>query len=321
MVVAYLAIFFIGCFLLIRSGTWTVRSLTRIAQFLGWREFLVATVIMALATSLPEFFVGVSAAFQGNPELSFGNIIGSNIIALTLVVGISAILAGKLKFEGKILQRTSLYAIIIGVFPLLLLLDGKISRFDGVLLILAFILYFYRLFTQEEKFTKVFSNHFKRKWTNFKLFLKDLLIFLMSLALLLVSAHAIVYSASSLAELYNVPLLIIGLFMLAFGTSIPEICFGLRSVLMGHQDLVLGDVIGSVVVNSTFVLGVTALIYPLEVFDFTPYIAGMIFTFIASILFLVFIKTEQEVSRKEALFLLEVYLLFLLVEIGVEIMV
>jgi len=308
-------IFIVSCLVLVRSGAWVVKALIRITQFIGLREFVVASILMAFATSLPEIFIGITSGLHGQPQLSFGNVIGSNIIVLTLVIGISAILAKGLKFEGKTLQTSSFYAMIISLLPFFLILDGELSRIDGVVLLFAAAIYFYRLLTQEERFTKVFSNSFKREWGNFKPFLKDLGIFLVGIALLLLSSEGIVFSATKLAVEFNLSLVILGLFLVAVGTSMPEIVFGVRSVLLGHKEMVLGDVIGSVVINSTLVLGLTVIIHPLIVTNFSPYIIGIIFALLSSFLFLLFVKTGHEITKREAFFLLEVYALFFLVEL------
>jgi cation:H+ antiporter len=315
MIEFYILIFGFSCLILVKSGALLVRALTRIAQFLGWKEFVVASVLMAFATSLPEIFIGVTSALHQQPELSFGNVIGSNIIALTLVIGIGAILAGGIKMEGKVLKKSTLYAIAIALLPFLLILDGKISRIDGTILILSLVFYFRQLLAQEERFTKVFSNDFKREWVHFKLFLKDLGIFLVGVFLLLLSAEGVVFSSLNLAAEFNLPLIIIGLFLVAFGTSIPEITFGVRSVILGHKEMVVGDAIGSVVVNSSLALGIVALISPFSISFFSPYLIGIIFTVITVFFFFVFSRTGQEITRKEALFLLEIYILFVLVEI------
>lgn len=314
----YLGIFVGSCLVLIRSGALVVKALVRMAQFLGLKEFIVASILMAFATSLPEIFVGVTSALHQKPQLSFGTVIGSNIIVLTLVVGIGAIMAKGLKFDGKILQLSSLYAVGAALLPLLLILDGRVSRIDGIVLILVLFFYFRRLLAQEERFTKVFANHFRREWSHFKLFLKDLGVFLAGIVLLLLSSQGIVYSASGLAVIFNLPLVVIGLFAVAFGTSMPEIAFGVKSITMGHKDMVLGDAFGSVVVNSSLALGLVALIAPFEIHNFSPYLAGIIFTVISVFVFFIFFKTGNEITRKEALFLLEVYVLFILVEILIK---
>ena len=226
MILLFLVIFAVSCVVLIRSGTWVVGALTRISKFLGWKEFVVASILMAFASSLPEIFVGISSALSQKPELSFGNVIGSNIIALTLVVGIGAILGKGLKFERKTLRLSSVYAVAISLLPFLLILDGNISRIDGIILLASLVIYFRELLKREEKFTKVFANHFKRGWNDFKLFLKDLLVFFGGVFLLLVSSEGVVWSASQLSLGLNLPLIIIGIFLVALGTSIPEVVFG-----------------------------------------------------------------------------------------------
>lgn len=311
----YIIIFILSCLVLVRAGAWVVRSLTRIAQFLGWREFVVASILMAFTTSLPEIFIGLTSAIHQTPELSVGNIIGSNIIILTLVVGIAAIVANGLKLEGKILQRSAIYATFIAFLPLILIVDGGLSRFDGVILLFGLLFYFYRLFSQEERFTKKFSDHFKRDWVNFKGFVKDLGVFLTAVVVLLLSAEGIVYSATGLANQFDLPLIILGIFLVAFGTSIPEIVFGVRSIIMGHNEMIVGDALGSIVVNSSLVLGLVAFISPFELSVPSVYLTGVVFTIIAVFSFLVFSRTGQEIDKKEALLLIEIYVLFVLVEI------
>lgn len=315
MIFLYISIFIISCLILSFSGTWIVKSLVRIAQFFRLREFIVASLLMAFATSLPELFVGISSALHGKPELSFGDVIGSNILVLTLVMGIGALMAKGLRFRGRVLQKSSFYAALIAPLPLLLLLDGKISRWDGIILLTVLGFYFYRLLSQEKKFTRIFSNTFKREWVRFRLFLKDFGMFFLSICLLLISAEGIVFSALNLAKNLDLPLVITGVLLVALGTSIPEITFGIKSITMGHKEMILGDAIGSVVVNSTLVLGLVALICPFEITNFSPYLMGILFTVVVASVFAIFAKTEQKITKKEAMFLLLIYIVFVVVEI------
>ena len=318
MILFYLVIFIVSCVFLVYSGTWIVKALAGIAQFLGWKEFIVASVLMAFATSLPEIFIGITSALQHKPELSFGNVIGSNIIALTLVVGVGAIVAKGLKMEGRILQRSSIYAVVIALLPFLLMLDGNISRIDGVVLILASMLYFHIILSREERFTKVFSDHFRKDWTHFKIFLRNLGIFSGGVALLLLSSEGIVFSASNLSVEMNFSLLFLGIFLIALGTSIPELAFGVRSVTMNHKEMIIGGAIGSVVINSSLALGLVAIICPFKISIFSQYLVGAIFTVITALFFLIFARTNREITRREALFLLNIYAAFVLIEFLVK---
>lgn len=313
----YIIIFIISCLVLIRSGVWVVKALIRIAQFLQWREFIVASVLMAFSTSLPEIFVGITSAIAQKPELSFGVIIGSNIINLTLVIGIGVLLAKGLKFEGKILQRNSFYAGLYGLLPLLLMLDGDISRADGIILLLSLVFYFAQLLSEEERFTRIFSDHINGGWAHFKIFLKDLFLFGGAIILLLLGAEGIVFSASQLAVNFNLSLMIIGAVLIALGTSLPEIVLGAKAIAMGHKKIVLGDLMGTVVVNSSFVLGITALISPFKIADFSLYMAGIIFTVLTCFFFVIFARTDRKITTREAIFLIGIYISFLITEIFV----
>lgn len=311
----YIIIFVVSCLVLIKAGTWVVRSLIRIAQALEWSEFIVAFVLMAFATSVPELFVGITSAFHGRPELSFGNVIGSSMIKLTLAVGIAVILASGLTLERAVAKRDALWTALFAFLPVLMISDGSLSRVEAIILLLGLVIYLSSLFKERARITKVFSSKFRRDITQFKAFLKDIGFFLAGLALLLLSAQGIIWSSSSLAQLMGVPLVFIGIVIVAFGTTLPEITFGIRAVLLNRKEMVLGSLMGSVVVNSTLVLGLTCLIYPLQIVDFSPYFAGIAWTVAAAFLFYVFARTRDKISKKEGIILFFVYIGFLVTQI------
>src|SRR3990172_1501065 len=139
------ALFLLSCITLVFSGGVLVKSLTRIAQFLRLSEFVVAFVIMAVATSLPELFVGISAALAHYPSLALGTVIGSNIADITLVGGIMIVLARKITIERAV-RTDALLMVGIAALPLILMILGReLSRIDGTILILVFLSYLYYL--------------------------------------------------------------------------------------------------------------------------------------------------------------------------------
>ena len=318
MLILYILTFIVSCLLLIKSGTWTVQSLTRIAKSLEWKEFILSFILMAFVTSLPEFFVGISSAFHSRPELSFGNIIGSNIINLTLAIAIVVLLAKKLDCGTKLIQRNSIYTALIAFLPILLMLGGGISRMDGIILLLVLFFYVKFLFKEQAKYKEILVNKFKRDWTGFKLFLKDLAMFFGGIALLLLSAEAVVWSILALSGSLNLPLVVVGSLIIALGTNLPEIVFGLKAITMGHKEIVLGALMGSVVANSTLVLGSTVLISPLHITEYFPYIIGILFTIITCLFFAIFSRTEKKITEKEALVLLVVYFLFIFSQLVIK---
>jgi len=311
-------IFIVSSVVLVYSGTLAVGRLVEISKFLKWKEFIVSSVLMAFTTSMPELFIGISSAIDNKPEISFGDVIGSNIIALTLVIGIGVFIAGGIKFEGKTMQRSSFYAALIGLAPFVLIIDMSLSRFEGALLIILFILYFRSLFMHEERFSKAFTSSAKRDWKHFKIFIRDLEFFALSIIFLLLSSRGIIYSATNIAEEFGLSLVIIGIFLVALGTSLPEIVFGIKSVTTGHKEMILGNVIGSVVVNSTLVLGVAALICPMEIPNLSPYLIGAVFTVFSVLFFSIFLRTSHTISKKEAFILIIIYMVFVALEISGE---
>lgn len=317
MIVINIFTFIVACLILARSGAWVVQSLTRIARLLGCREFLLASLLMAFITSLPELFVSVSSSLHQAPQLSFGNIIGSNIIALALVMGLGAVIARGLSFKSKAIQKSALYAPLIASFPLLLIIDGNLSRIDGIILLLVSFLYFSWLINQEKRFAKIIYNGFKKPG-NLAILLKQLAIFSAGVVLLLVSAEILVRSAVNLAGNLNLPLVVTGLILVAIGTSVPEITFGIRSINLGHKQMILGNAMGAVVVNSSLTLGITALIAPFTIDRLLPYLAGIIFTIVTALFFSIFAKTKREITKREGFFLLAIYALFVIVEFMIK---
>ncbi|MCD6500748.1 sodium:calcium antiporter [bacterium] len=313
----YILIFIGSCVLLVKSATWVVKALTRIARFLEWSEFLVSFILMAFATSLPEFFVGLSSAFHKIPQLSFGNIIGANILNLTLGVGIAALVAGGLKLETQVARRDALYAALCGFLPLLLMLDGAFSRVDGIVLLGVLVFYLKMIFQEKQRFTKVF-NKYKRNWTQYKLFLKDLAVFWGGVALLLLAGEGVVRSARILSSVMNLPLIFTGIIFVGLGTTLPEITFSLRAISLGHKEMVLGNFMGSVICNSTLILGLVSLISPLKITNFSPYLIGILFTAIVAFAFAIFARTGQKITKKEALILLAIYALFIIFQLHIK---
>lgn len=318
MLFVYLFVFLLSCLVLAESGNLVIKGLIRIARFLEWKEFIVASLLMSLVTTLPELFVGVFSALGKEPRLSFGNIIGSNIASLTLVISTGAIITSKLSFRGRALQKSSLYAPLIAGLPLILILDKTLSRIDGVIMILFSVIYFSWLLRQKDGFANTFYHKLKNgggPFRSFIKFIKNMAIFGAGVILLLLSAQGIVFSSLRLAKILHLPILIIGLFLVALGTSTPEIAFAIKSAATRHPSMILGNALGAVVVNSTLVLGVTALICPFKILDFSPYVIGIVFTIITGLFFFLFARSEKEITRKEAVILLLIYLVFVITEV------
>jgi len=310
----HIFIFISSLVLLFFSSNFLVKSLTKIAKFLGWKEFVVAFFLCAFSVSIPNFFVGIISALNKIPELSFGDIIGGNVIALTLLVSLGAFISkAGLQAQSRTVQGSSLFTIFIAFLPLFLASDGLISRPDGILLILIFLGYIFWLFQKKERFIKIYDGILEPMESKF--IFKNLFLFLISVPLLLIAAKGIVSSSLFFANYLNLSLPLIGILIVSLGNSLPELSFISQAAKKSQDWLILGDLMGGVIITSTLILGIVALICPIKIINLPVILIARTFLIISAIFFLFFVRTDRKITKKEALFLLGIYITFVLVEI------
>ncbi len=313
MIFLYIALFLISVLVLVKSGSVAVQKLVAISRYLRISEYVLAFVLMALATSLPEFFVGINSALAKAPVLSLGNIIGSNIVNLSLVLGVVVIFAKGIRIKSKIAKRDAWIVFFISILPLLLLIDKKLSQADGIILLLVFVWYLRHILKDKEAFRKR-MDHMVRTIEEFWKFSKNLLIFILAIAILLISSWGIVKTATLIAQGFELPLILIGLILVAIGTSLPELVFGIKAVITKHEGMNLGNLIGSTVMNSTFILGITAIIYPIKIENFNLILTAGLFMVFVIFIANFFIATREKISWKEGIILVGLYAVFLVLE-------
>jgi cation:H+ antiporter len=314
MMLFQILIFIISFILLSFSGRWLIDSLKRISEFLGWKEFVVAFFITAFSVSLPNFFVGIISALNKVPELSFGDIIGGNVAELALLGGLAALISKMgLSANSRTVQGSSIFAIITAILPLVLGADGNLSRGDGIVLILAFALYTAWLFNKKERFEKIYDEIKSR--ISVKFVFKTTLTLIFSIFLLLIAAQGVVKSALFFAENFRIPVILVGILIVSIGNSLPDLSFVIQAAKKSHDWLLLGDLIGGTIITATLVLGIVSLISPIKITEMPSIIIGRIFLIISAFLFLFFIRTGQKITKKEGIFLILIYIVFVIVEI------
>jgi cation:H+ antiporter len=280
---------------------------------LGWKEFVVSFFIVAFSTTIPNFVVDVTSAIKNVPHLALGDVIGTNIVDLTLIVGVSALISkAGLSLPSRTVQGSSIFTILVAILPLILILDGELSKADGILLLFAFLVYLFWLFQKKERFEKIYDG-IKEPLT-LKFFLKNLLFLFFSISILLLSAQGIVKSALFFSSFFKVPLTFIGALIVGFGTALPEFSFCFQAAKKSQDWMIVGDVMGSVILTTTLVLGTVSLISPIENLSFSQLLVARIFLLISALLFFVFVRTDKKVTKKEGFFLIFLYLLFLLTQ-------
>ena len=304
-----LTLFLVSCFALVLGGAILVRTLPVIAAAFRFSEFVLSFILMAVATSLPELFIGITAATEGNSALALGTVIGSNIADLTLVGGMAIILARGFKSEDES-RRGAWFMLLLAALPLFLMFIGhRLSRLDGAILLLVFAVYMIFLLSKKR------NKEIKEK-VKFIKCIGCILLFFVGLFLLFYSAKFAVKYASNLAFGMLMPPILVGLFFLAIGTSLPELVFQSIAARKKKSELALGDLLGSVIINSTLVLGVTAVISPITA-NFFLYLTSSVFMLAVTFLFVVFLDTGKQLTWKEGMALVIFYVLFLLIELNI----
>lgn len=314
----WLFVFIISFLVLFWSGSQLVKNLMDIAKYLGWREFVVAFCVMAFAGAAPNLFVGISSALQGIPELSFGEIVGGNMVDMTLAVALAVLIGGNsLKVRSRMVQTSTIFTVLIALLPWILILDQDLGRGDGLILLLAFAIYAFWLFSKGERFKKTYRAGGKKleTFSQFKVFLKDLVKTLVALFLLIIASWGIVRSVQVFSDTLGIGIPIIGILLIGLGNALPETYFAIVSARKKRTWLILGNLMGSVIVCATLVLGIIVLISPIENIDFSPFVIARIFLIISAVFFLIVVKTDQKITKKEALALLIIYISFLFAEV------
>ncbi len=310
-------IFLISSLLMVFAGKWVINSISSIARFLRWKEFVVAFFALSLGAVAPEFFIGVFSALHGIPELSLGNIIGQNVLLLSLAVAVSAfLLKGGIKVESRTVKTGSIFAVVASLLPLLLLLDGELSRTDGVVLILTFVIFATWLFSKREYFTKVYNDNepSAKLIKGFKEVSRTFFLLIIGLVFIVISAEGIITASLTFSSILGLSIPFVGLLIVALGTGLPEIYISARLALQGQSWMILGGLMGAVAMSSTLVLGIVVLIEPifLSVSELPHLALARIFLLICSLLFLLFTRTGKTLSNREALVLLALYILFVI---------
>ena len=257
----------IGLAVLVWSADKFVDGAVGVAKFCGMSTLLIGMVIVGFGTSAPEMVVSAISAMQDAPELALGNAYGSNIANIALILGVTAVISPVIVVR-KALKRDLPVLIAVTVLAVLLDLDGAIGRIDGIVLLLVFagVMGFNIVseIRQKHKSGAVEESEVDSKEASLG---KSLLWLLLGLALLVASSRALVWGAVEIARALGVSDLLIGLTIVAVGTSLPELASSIAAARKGEDDLAFGNIIGSNLFNTLAVVGIASTIAPMHSFE------------------------------------------------------
>jgi len=305
-------IFVIAMASLIWGADLLVRESERIALRFNISEFVIGATLIALGTSLPEMAASIAASADGKPDIAIANVIGSNILNITLVLGTIFIITKSITPDRDFFAKDSIWAMVPVLILILMIFDGVVSRFDATLLLLlmgAYIMFLLReargiISDQlEDVENDIDGNATKFSWG------RTLPFVLFGLVLIIGGANFTIDSASAIAKDFGISEWIIGIVMISLGTSLPELVVSISAAIKGKVDMAIGNIIGSNMANTTIVLSAAAFTNPLK-FEVSAYIFD-ITTMLVSTLMLVFITANKLYTKPAGISLFIVLGLFL----------
>jgi cation:H+ antiporter len=251
-----------GLALLYYGGNYLVTGSVRLAHVLKISPFVIGATVIAFGTSAPELAVAILASLKGTSELAMGNVIGSNIANIGLVLGLTSLIA-KISISSNRLKREYLPFLFASLLILVIAWNLEINRYEGVFMVCLLGLYIWRSFSHKEDFEEEQEDEvtlFVGKGSPFQVFL-----IIVGLGFLIGGAQFLVSGAVAIARNFGISEWFIGITIVAIGTSLPEIVSSIIAAKRGHGEMAIGNIFGSNIFNILMVLGLTAVIHPLQI--------------------------------------------------------
>lgn len=308
----YLLLFLVGLVTLSLGADWLVTGASRIAAHHGVSPLVVGLTIVAFGTSAPELVVSTTAALQGRAGLAVGNVMGSTVANVGLIVGLGA-LVSPLVVQERLLQRETPLLVLLLVIVMIFSINGEIGRVDGLVLIGVFVVYLtflHRWGATGDVLTESLIEEAKQKLVTTGRQYVNWIRLVFGLALLLLGATWLVDAAVALARMLEIPEEVIGATLVAVGTSVPELATTVSAAVRGMGDIAMGNIVGSNIFNLGLVLGVAATAAPLRLSPFTV-VAEVVPALVFCLALVPLAMSGSRVSRFEGGVLLAGYAAFI----------
>jgi cation:H+ antiporter len=289
------------------ASQFTIKSIEKLIELTRLSEASIGFALMSVMTSIPEIFVAISSVLHGKPAFSVGDILGSNVFNIGMVVGILATMGFLKKFSSEVLTELVDILFLSSIIPLILVVFGAAHPFVGLALICIFI-FSVREMTKNRKQPAPLDDEADG---NKEAISKASVIFkiIVGIAVVIVAAELIIMSASNISIILGAAPVLIGAKIIAIGTSMPELALDLTAVRRGRVNLALGDLIGSNLTNITVILGTVLLLSPIELIDLSILAEIVPFVLITTLILWRYL-TKGGVSQFGGLALIIVYVIF-----------
>ena len=310
-----------GFLILIKSADWMVQAASRLARSFGVSTMVIGLTVIALGTSMPEAAIGIMSAVNKTNQLTLGDVIGSSVANIAFIIGFSAVLKPLTIRSGTISRDIPLSIIVQAIFAVFLLTGEGIDRLESIMLLaglLAFLFYLARSNKPDDKPDESHSSDLNDepdaeekpasagRW-------RLLLITMAGMAGVIGGSKLVVDNAILIASGFGLSEAMIGVTVIALGTSLPELVVSIVSISRKEHELMVGNIIGSNIFNILFVTGVSAAIYPIASSD--KIWVNLVLMLTASVMFLIMTKRSSRISRPEGIILLFFYVAFLILAV------
>jgi len=303
-----IGLFFVGALFLYFGAEGLVRGTVSLALRVGFKPLIAGVVFFTLGASSPELFVAFKTASNSDFDLALGTIIGSVIMNIGFILGISAIIK-PLKLNAHLIKFYIFVLILISILIIALLHDKELSRFDGIILLAVLGLYTFFLikFSKDEQ-REVVKEYIKKYSSLRKKNILSIVFLIVSIVLLSLGSNFFIYSIKLIVKSFMIPDYIISLTLVALVCSLPELVISIVSAIRNQGDISIGNVFSTSIFNLLFILGLTSVLYPIQMINITNIdlyvLMGM------PVLFLPLARTGYYVNRFEGLLMLVAYLIY-----------
>lgn len=278
----------------------------KLGKVFGVGNFSLSFILMAFATSIPEIVIAFVASMNNVSDIALGTVIGSSIINLTLITGVIALLTRSIQTKNLYRNRQAFILLFLAAFSIFTIIDGKLDRLDGFILITGYFLYLYELWhSQAREVEKKVKLHYTE-------FLGTFTILTLTVLATLFVGEVLIDSTQNLSDRLGLAPFVAGILIIAPIAAIPELIFEWRNVQKKRERLSLGDLIGAIGTNATLVVGLIAILNPVTIAVNSVLLITLFFFAASMIMFVSFLYTRKELEVKEGVMLIFVYVAFLI---------
>ena len=307
-------ILIIGFFFLIKGADLFVDGAASIARKFNIPSMVIGLTIVAMGTSAPEAAVSITSSLAGQNDMSVANVVGSNFFNILMVLGVSAIIA-KLPVQKNTIKKDTPFLLIVSVLLLIFAFDKNISRIEGIIFLVIFVYFLYttvKSAKNTEESTSLSDNEIAVSDNDIPAdtpMFKTIILSLIGIAGIIFGGDMVVDSATSIATMFGMSANLVGLTIVAVGTSLPEFVTSIVAIKKGETEIAIGNVIGSNVFNILLVLGLATAIFPIAISTFA--LIDIIFMVAITILLYLFMKKDNCLVKKHGFIFIILYIAYM----------